>query len=170
MTRPRSRTTWLDWLVRWSCLVRRVAATLRATAFPSNDASGTAQATGTLAIDMVAGYRDDGTLARANTITSLAITPNPASVAVGSSLTLTATATNSNGQPVTLGSSNAITWPVTAGGSNLSRDSSTGSTTQVTGVASGPATVRATERESGRSGTLTVVVPRQGGDVGVVVQ
>ncbi len=136
--------------------------TLRATAYPQAGAQGTAQATGDLAITVVEGFQDYGTLTMASTIASFAVTPNPAAVTTESTVTLTATAKNAADQVVLL--PDAASWSVETGAGFVSLPSgrAVGSySTSVTGTAQGQATVKVTFTEgtgSPRSATVTVNV------------
>jgi hypothetical protein len=130
-------------------------AILKAAAYPEADAQGVAQAAGEKAFTVVAGQTVTVPVTMDSTIASVAVTPNPASVTVNGTIQLTATAQDASGATVLVPTTDAFTWAVTAGGSVASVDGNG----LVTGLAAGSATVQATEKESGVSGTTQVTVP-----------
>ncbi len=149
--------------------------TLRATAYPEAGATGTPQATGDLAVTVIEGFQQYGTLSMASTIASFAVTPNPASTTVEGTVSLTATAKNAADQVVLL--PDAASWSIETGSEFVSLPSSraVGSySATVTGKAIGSATVKVSFAEasgSTRSATATVNVtpppwPRQFGTSG----
>jgi protocatechuate 3,4-dioxygenase beta subunit len=126
--------------------------TLQATAYPTTDGTGVAQATATTSVTIVASHNTAVSLTMASTIDHLNLTPSSPSVAVGSTAQLTMTAVDASGS-IVLTSASTVTW------TSLSTGIATVSTTGlVTGVAIGTAQITVTESESGKTATVTVTV------------
>lgn len=128
-------------------------ATVRAAAYPEADGRGVAQATTAVQVTIAAGATSDVSLTLASVIRSLRLAPDPASVAQGNTLQAIATPLDESGA-VVLVPINGIDWSVVGGGTFVTVDS----WGLVAGVAAGSAVVRATEKESGVTGDLTVTV------------
>lgn len=128
-------------------------ALVSATAFPTSDGTGVAQARAEVAITVVASQTVPVRLTLASTIDRMEITPaNPAALAPGATVQLAATAKNAAGE-VVITNTGTIQW---------SSDSAAVATVQpgglVTAVAAGRATIKVTETESGKVGNATITV------------
>ncbi len=145
LVRPQNRLTF-DELAPGDYLVT-------ATAFPSTDGSGVAQARGqaplTIAPDAVSAI----TLVMASTIDHLEVTPPAPSVFAGSTVPLTMTARDAAGN-VVLTAPSRVQWQSAA--ASIASVDSTG---LVTGVNGGVTQITVTETESGKSAAVLVTVP-----------
>jgi hypothetical protein len=149
-------------------------ATLKASAYPTATASGVALAEGSIEIVVpraAIAYPLGGNpgeaivLTLASTITQVAISPSPGVVQVGKYLQLTATPKNATGAIVLVAPS-AFSWSVASGLANATVDSSSG---VVTGIAAGDAIIKATETESGVSGTVPLTVWGSDGQAEIII-
>ncbi len=131
------------------------AAVLRATAHPSSDGTGVAQAMAETAIEVTPGAYGQWGLTLATTITSVGVLPQTAEISVGERVTLTATAHDAAGDAVLVPDVAAFTWTLMSGAECVALDAAT---REITGVSPGTAVIRATENESGISGETTVTV------------
>jgi len=128
------------------------AVTLTASAFPTANGTGVAQATGAAPATIVAGQTAQVTVTMLDTIVKVTISPASPSVSVNSTATLTMTAYNSQGD-VVLTSPTTTQWK--SGSTNFATISSGG---VLTGVGQGTSLITVTETESGVSGTTTATV------------
>ena len=126
--------------------------TLSASAYPTTDGSGVAQATGSAPATITAGKNSQVTVTMADTIVKVTITPASPTVNVGASTTLTMTAYDAAGD-VVLTSPTTTQWK-----SGTPADATIGSTGVLTGVLAGSSLITVTETESGVSGTTTATV------------
>jgi hypothetical protein len=126
-----------------------------ATAFASEDATGPALATGSVSMDIVTNVVKPVRITMGSTIASVAVTPDVASIPAGQRITLSATAFNAAGE-ILLTTANKWTWS----GSNASAVLVTPNGNNTAGASynftSGTSVIRATETESGKSGTASV--------------
>lgn len=127
--------------------------TFTATAYPQAGAQGVAQATGAVTLTGQANQRLQISLTMASTIATVALSPTNPTVTVNGTRQLTATAKNAAGDVVLVPMTNAFTWT-----SSNTAKATVNSNGIVTGVSEGTATITATEKESGTSGTLQVTV------------
>ncbi len=132
---------------------------LKATAHPQTGGLGTAQASGQKPVTIYSGQNTTVSLTLNTTITKVVIAPATTTVAVGAKTTLAATAQDASGTTVLVPAASGFTWAVTAGDTAATVDTSG----QVTGLAAGTATVRATEKDSGQSATAQVTVTASSG-------
>ena len=127
--------------------------TLRATAHPNSDGTGTSQAMADTNVTVLANQFVQVSLTLQSTIDHLEVTSaSSLTITPGQSITLVATPKNADGATVLVAPGN-ITWR----SSNSSVATVNGSGV-VTGVANGSAVMTATETESGKQGTAAVTV------------
>lgn len=124
--------------------------TLKATAYPAIEGTGTAMATGTRTVTIAANATTDVTLTLASTITSINVTPKSNTVAPGATLALSAATLDSSGATVL---NSGLTWT-----SSNAAVATVGTSGVVTGVAQGSVTLTATDAESGVSGSVNATV------------
>lgn len=127
--------------------------TLRATAYPTTDGTGTAQADATTTVSIQDNVTTPVTLTMASTIDHFAVTPTYPQVMVGKSQQLSADAKDAAGNTVLVTAAN-ITWDSLD--KNIATVSATG---MVAGVAAGAARITVTDTESGKTATVSVTVP-----------
>lgn len=129
--------------------------TARATAYPTVDGTGTAQATGNVPIVIQAGQAVNFTLTMASTIDHLDVAAPSAVLAVGQQEDLTATARDAAGNAgnVVLTSPDKLQW--SSSNSSVATVSASGI---VTAIAPGGATITVTDQESGKSTSVTFTV------------
>ena len=129
--------------------------TMTASAYPTTDGTGTAQATASQSVAVVANQTTTAAITMASTIVAINLTPAAPSVAAGGTTALTATPVNAAGATVLV--SSTLTYSSSAAA--IATVSSTG---LVTGVSAGTATITVTDSESGKTGTSTVTVTGTG--------
>ena len=134
------------------------AVTLSAIAYPTENGSGTAQASGSVPATIVSGQTTNVTVTMASTIDHVIVTPANPSVLAGNTLQMTATAYNAQNEVVLI-SGQTVTWS-----STVTSKATVSGTGNVTGVAAGSSQISATETESGKSGNTTVTVTSGGGN------
>lgn len=132
--------------------------TLKVEAYPTSNGTGVAQARADQLVTVTRGDNSPARITLASTIDRVQVSPDPASVQVGGSVQLTATAKDSDGQTVLVRSNEPFRWTIPSGSQRINVGQFTG---RVTGVAQGSAVVRATEQESGVSGTASVQVTEE---------
>ena len=139
-------------------------ALVTATAHPNEDGTGVAQAaaethitipTRDLAYPVGGAPGDPIVLRLGSTISSVEVTTDPAVIWIDQTAQLTATAKNATGDTVLVPTQAPFDWSVDSGSESLATVDADG---LVTGVVAGDATIRATEVESGVSGTVVVTV------------
>lgn len=138
--------------------------TLRAQAFPTTNGTGTAQASASKTVTIVANQSTEFPITMQSTIESITVSPSLSNIGIGGTVALTATPINVNGATV-LVSDETVTW--SSSNSSVASVSSTG---VVTGIAAGTTTIRFTESESGVTGVATVNVSTGLGDVDVIIK
>ncbi len=139
--------------------------TVVATAYPNADGTGTAQASGTVGLTIVADQNTDATLTMGSTIASVVVASSASDVTAGDTLTFTATALDVSGAVVLTSGS---TWAWSSDNTNVLTVSGSGPQITATGLAAGSAHVHAVETESNQSAHVGVTVaPRSVGSVGL---
>lgn len=131
--------------------------TIRATAYPQPDATGTAQATGSVPVTIVADQTVSFGLTMNSTIDHITVSPASASLTAGSITTLIATAmdapVSSASADIVLVSSAAYIW------SSSNTDVATVDTSGIVmAIAAGRASITVKDNESGKTATVNVVV------------
>lgn len=126
--------------------------TAAASAYPTTNGTGVAQATGSVPLTIQAGQVAQFTVTMASTIDHIDLSPATPSVLVGGATTLTATAKDSAGS-VVLTSAAKGQWSV-----DNSAIATVDSSGKVTGVAAGATAAHFTDTESGKAGAATVRV------------
>jgi hypothetical protein len=128
-------------------------ATVEAKAFPTVDASGVAQAQGTVAFTIVGGQDTSVHLTLNSTIDHLEISPLLNQLAVGQSAHLMVTAKDASGNVVLTSSSKIVFQSLTPGTLTVDPDGT------LTAISGGQGTVQVTETESGKTAVLTFAEP-----------
>jgi 6-phosphogluconolactonase (cycloisomerase 2 family) len=131
------------------------SATLTATAYPNADATGVAQAMGSVPFTITSAQTTNLNIAMDSTVNSLELGPTTLTVAPGATLQLIATGKNALGQVVLI-APEKITWnSATAGAATIDING------LATGVAGGSSVITVTDQESGKTiqRTLTVATP-----------
>ena len=144
VARPNNQVTLTDVLAG--------SVTLKATAYPNADATGTPQASAEKPITVVAGQTTTESITLATTIDRIEVAPTNPFVTIGQWVQLVATAKNASGNTVLIAPGN-LEW--------VSSDTSVATvdaTGKVTGVVAGSADITVTENESGKSVTVAVSV------------
>ena len=136
------------------------AVAVSASAFPNADATGTAQAQGTVAITVIANQTTPVNLTLGSTIVDFSLTPATATLATGAQATLGTTAKDASGALV-LTSSSKIEW--TSLTPSLATVDGAG---RVSALAAGTATIQARETESGKTATAVITVTAGSGGGG----
>ena len=145
--------------------VPTIPITVTATAYPLDDAAGTALATGSTVVQVTSDTTAHVSLTMRSTVDHLGITPANPSVAIGATTPLTATAYDAAGD-VVLTTASKLTW-ASSDTTKATVDAGSG---VVTGVAAGTPTIRVTDSESGKTGSATVSVGASGGSGAGTVQ
>ena len=128
--------------------------TLTTSAYPGQDGSGVAQATGAQSVSIVSGQTAQVTVTMASTIDHVAITPVNPSITVGPFLLLTMTAFDAAGNIVLA----SLTANFVSADTGIVRVVTGGNPSTVQGFAVGSSLVTVTERESGKTASTTVTV------------
>lgn len=129
-----------------------VSVTVAATAYPSADGTGTALATGSVAVLVHSGDTTPASVTMGSNIHHLALTPATPSLAIGATVTLSVTALDAAGD-LMLTTATKLQW--------VSSDPMLATVDEngmVTGVAVGTPIITVTDTESGKSGSLSVSV------------
>lgn len=128
------------------------AYTIKSQAFPTSDGSGTAQASASQIVTVVAGSTVEVAITMASTIQTIDLSQSAPATIIGATTSLTATPKNAAGATV-------ITLPDTISWKSSNTAVATVDTNgNVTGVAVGTATITVTETESNKSAFVTVTV------------
>lgn len=131
-----------------------------ASAYPTTDGSGVAQATGSGTVTVTSqDVTPSVTVTMSSTIQSISIDPPNPQVQVGMSIPLTPSAVDADGNVVVV-SPQTLTWQT--GDSTIVSIDNNGN---ATGVAVGQTTVTLTESESGKTVTQTIVCTGTGGTI-----
>jgi hypothetical protein len=125
---------------------------IQATAYPSTDGSGVALARGEVECVLAPGENVAPALTMDSTIVKVEITPPEATLSVGQTVQLTATAKDADGN-IVLVPAGGFSWQ-----SSNSAVAEVDSGGKVTAKAEGSATITATEKESGKSGSASIKV------------
>lgn len=128
---------------------------VRATAFPTSNGMGIAQATGSMSVTIRNGEVIPVTVTMASTIVQLEVTPVPPTITVGQSLQLSVTAKDSAGNIV-------LTAPSKMEWSSSHPAVSVDNSGVIQGIAGGTATITVKELESGKSVSVPVTVVGSG--------
>lgn len=130
--------------------------TIKASAFPSTDGTGTAQGmTASVVIKVLPDTTTPVDLIMVSTVSQVNITPSGPSVPVAGTVDLAATAIDSRGSVVlTLGTN----WRWASDNSAVATVTASGDQAKVIGVAAGQTTITALESESGKSTQVSVTV------------
>lgn len=123
-----------------------------ATAYPNADATGTAQATATIPINVLPDVTTNVDLTMESTISRLEISPANPAVLARAATNLSVTAYNASNQ-VVLVTPGKITWK--SGSTGIATIDSTG---KVSGLEIGTSTITVTDTESSKFGTATLTV------------
>jgi len=126
--------------------------TVRVSAYSSTDGTGVALAKGQVDVDIQLNTYAPVSITMASTITTVEVTPNPATISVGEQLQMTATAKDEAGNIVMV-PEGGFSWESSNPGV-----ASVDSNGLVTGLAEGSAVITATEKESGKSGSADISV------------
>ena len=138
---------------------------LAASAYPTAQGTGVAQAVGSAPGTVSAGQKTTIDVTMADTIVKVTITPANPTVAVQGQLQLTMTAYDAEND-VVLTSPNTTSWSPPPGSDEVATVDSTG---LMTGIGAGSGQVSVTETESGVSGTTSVTVTSgNGGLIGTI--
>lgn len=134
--------------------------TLTATAYPTRDGSGVAQATGSQSVPIVSGQTATVTVTMASTIDHVTLTPANPSITVGPFLSLRLNAFDAAGNMVIV----PFTAQFVSSNTNVIREAAGGNPAAFQGLAAGTAVITATETDSGKSASTTVTVTTAGGE------
>jgi len=129
-------------------------ALVTATAYPNAEGSGISQATARVPVTIVQNVVTPVSLTMASTIASVAVTPTTQSLSPGGTVALVATPKDASGNVVLI-SPSTLSWTTSPSSSTVATVAPTGIVTA--GVA-GKVTIVATETESSKSGTASVIV------------
>jgi hypothetical protein len=129
-----------------------VACTIRATAHPNADGSGTPQAGASVEETVPRGATKPVLLTLASNIVSVGVSPDPSVISVGATAPFTATAYDALGAVVLVSASG---WTWASGDSAIAGVTAAG---VVSGVGLGTTSITATENETGSSGSAAVTV------------
>lgn len=132
-------------------------AMLVASAYPGLDGAGVAQATGTVPITVQVNQDTTVALSMGSTISSIQVKPDNADIGTGQNVNLIATAYDVKSN-VVLTSASMWTWSMVAGSDAIVSLTPNGTQCNVSGIANGVVSVKATEKESGIVGSSTVTV------------
>jgi len=122
-----------------------------ATAYPTTDGTGTAQAQAGMNVTVVGNQTTPLTLTMASTIDHIDVTPANPTLSIGQKVTLTATPRDATGSIVLTPPSN-LRWASSSGAASIDGSGA------VTAVSAGSPIVTVTEQESGKSGSTLVTV------------
>lgn len=132
---------------------------IAASAYPTVDATGTAQASGSLSITLDSNVLSQATILLGSTIDHLVLSPATTHLDLHTNATYSVSAFDADGNLV-LTSADKWTWSTT--NANLTLTPS-GNSCQVTGASVGSATLTAKETESGKQVSLDLTVSASGG-------
>jgi hypothetical protein len=141
-----------------------VAINVTATAYPSTDGTGTAQATGTTTVPVSSETTAQASVTMDSTISSLALIPATPSVVLGQSVQLTVSALDAEGNVVLV---TPGAWKWNTDNAQIGTVTANGAVGTLNGLAQGPVNVTITEQESGKSITVpaSVTPPQTGGQI-----
>ena len=138
--------------------------TLSASAYPTANGTGVAQAVGSSQGTVVAGQTTTVNVTMADTIVRVVITPASPSIVAGATQQLTMTAYDA-ANDVVLTSPTTVTW-----NSGTTADATISSSGLLTGVSQGSSLITVTETESGKSGTTTATITAGTGGLNGTIQ
>ena len=124
--------------------------TVTATAYPNIDGTGTAQANATIPVTIEANKNTPLTITMNSTIDHLTLSPNPATVIIGSTLQMSATAYDASGAIVLL-SAPKLQWK-----SSNTTFATVDQNGNVSGLGAGSPVITVTDSESGKSASETI--------------
>ena len=126
-------------------------------AFPSKDGTGVAQASATVRVTVVKDATQENTVEMNSTIATLQVSSSATTLATGKTATLTVTALDAANPPnIVLIDPSQLAY-TSADGAALTI-AAAGATATVTGVTAGSHKVNVTEKESGKTGSVTLTV------------
>ncbi|MBB6051200.1 Ig-like domain-containing protein [Armatimonas rosea] len=129
--------------------------TIVASAYPTSDGTGTAQALGVASVTVTKDQVVDARLTMASTIVAARISPTSGTVKEGETLSLTGSGQDATGAAVVTANEK---WTWTSSNPAAATVSATGNPATVTGVLAGSTVITGRELESGKSRTATVTV------------
>jgi hypothetical protein len=140
---------------------------ITATAYPTSNATGTAQAMGSGQVTVVKDQTVETGVTMASTITQVSIAPTGPTIVAGTTGMLTGSATNA-GNAVVLTTNTKWTW--SSSNTAVATVTSNTNPVTVTAIAAGTTTITGTETESGKSTSTTVTVIPNTGDLDLTIK
>ena len=128
--------------------------TLTASAYPTQQGTGVAMATGSQPATIFSGQNTNVSVTMASTIDHVTITPVNPTVAVGSFVSLTMNAFDAQGNMVLA----ALTADFVSVNTGTATVATGGNPSVIKGIATGTSLITVTERESGKTASTTVTV------------
>jgi hypothetical protein len=141
--------------------------TITATAYPSTNATGVAQAMGTGSVTVVKDQTVETGVTMATTISQIDASPAAPSVVVPATVNLTGSATDTN-NAIVITANNKWTW--SSSNTGVATVPASGNPVTVTSVSAGTTTITGTETESGKTKSVTVTVLPNTGDLDLTIK